>query len=71
MSTEESKKVDKEVSLTRRAALKAGWAVPIVLAVTLGTGNVFVHASPQNNSNSDFGIGGGASEGFTPPGPPF
>ena len=45
MSTEESKKVDKERSITRRAALKAGWAVPVILAIGLG-GNTFVHATP-------------------------
>ncbi len=44
MDTEESKKVDKEVSLTRRAAIKAGWAVPVILAIGLG-GNTFVHAT--------------------------
>ena len=31
MNTEESKKVEKEVSITRRAAIKAEWAVPIIL----------------------------------------
>ncbi len=49
MDTEESKKVDKEVSLTRRAALKAGWAVPIIVAIGLG-GNAFVHATPRGNT---------------------
>ncbi len=49
MSTEESKKVDKEVSLTRRAALKAGWAVPIIVAIGLG-GNTFVHATPRGKA---------------------
>lgn len=44
MSTEESKKTDNEVSLTRRAAIKAGWAVPVILAIGLG-GNTFVHAT--------------------------
>ncbi len=44
MSTEESKKVDKEASITRRAAIKAGWAVPIIVAIGLG-GNTFVHAT--------------------------
>jgi len=44
-STEESEKADKERSLTRRAVIKAGWMVPVILAVGLGTGNVFVHAS--------------------------
>ncbi len=48
MDTEESKKVDKEVSLTRRAALKAGWAVPVILAIGLGGRNAFVHASPNH-----------------------
>ncbi len=45
MSTDESKKTDSEVSLTRRALIKAGWAVPIILSVGLPVGNVFVHAS--------------------------
>ncbi len=45
MNTEESKKVvNKEVSITRRAAIKAGWAVPVILAIGLG-GNTFVHAT--------------------------
>ncbi len=44
MSTEESKKVEKEVSMTRRAAIKAGWAIPVILAIGLG-GNTFLHAS--------------------------
>jgi hypothetical protein len=45
MSTEESKKVDKELSITRRTALKAaGWAVPVIVAVGLG-GSTFVFAS--------------------------
>lgn len=44
VSTEESKKTDNEVSLTRRAAIKAGWAVPVILAIGLG-GNTFVHAT--------------------------
>ncbi len=52
MNTEESKKVDNEVSITRRAAIKAGWAVPVILAIGLGTGNVFVHASPRANSDA-------------------
>ena len=47
MNTEESKKVDNEVSITRRAAIKAGWAVPVILAIGLG-GNAFVHATPAN-----------------------
>lgn len=45
MSTEESRKKDKEVSITRRAAIKAGWAVPVILAVGLNAGNVFAQAS--------------------------
>ncbi len=49
MSTEESKKVDKEVTLTRRAAIKVGWAVPIILAIGLG-GNTFVHATYDPNN---------------------
>ncbi len=43
MSTE-SKRVGKETTLTRRAAIKAGWAVPVILAIGLG-GNAFVHAT--------------------------
>ncbi len=50
MITEENKNVDKEVSLTRRAALKAGWAVPVIVAIGLG-GNSFVHASGGNDNN--------------------
>ena len=56
MSTEESKKIDKEVSLTRRAAIKAGWAVPVILAIGLGGRNAFVHASPE------YGRGGKKSQ---------
>ncbi len=54
MNTEESKIVDKEVSITRRAAIKAGWAVPIILAIGL-RGNTFVHAS-GSPGNSAFGL---------------
>ncbi len=61
MNTEESKKVDKEVLITRRAAIKAGWAVPIILAIGLNTGNVFARASnngnPQNNGNGNSNSG--------------
>ncbi len=45
MSIEKGKKNDSEVSATRRAAIKAGWAVPIILSIGLPVGDVFVHAS--------------------------
>ncbi len=47
MSTDESKKTDSEVSLTRRALIKTAWAVPVILSVGLPVGNVFVHASTR------------------------
>ncbi len=51
MSTEKSEKNDREVSLTRRTVIKtAAWTVPVVLAVGLLPGNVFVQASPQNDT---------------------
>ena len=45
MSSDKSKKTDSEVSYTRRALIKAGWAIPIILSIGLPVGNVFVHAS--------------------------
>ncbi len=45
MSTDKSEKTDREVSLTRRAVIKAGWAVPVILSIGLPVGDVFVHAS--------------------------
>ncbi len=46
MSNDKSKKTDSEVSLTRRTVIKtAAWIVPVILAVQLPKGNVFVHAS--------------------------
>ena len=48
-STEEGEKVEMERSITRRAAIKAGWAVPVILAIGLG-GNAFVHATPTSTS---------------------
>ncbi len=45
MSSDKSKKTDGEVSYTRRALIKAGWAIPIILSIGLPVGNVFVHAS--------------------------
>ncbi len=65
MDTEESKKVDKEVSLTRRAAIKAGWAVPVILAIGLG-GNTFVHAT--GNAYAYGENGGGHAYGKSKPG---
>ncbi len=62
MNTEESKKVEKEVSITRRAAIKAGWAVPIILAIGLG-GNTFVHATGQNDFGTNQGNSGGVPGG--------
>ncbi len=50
MNTEDSKKVGKETTLTRRAAIKAGWAVPVILAIGLG-GNAFVHATPTGRGS--------------------
>jgi hypothetical protein len=63
MSTEEGEKLDKEVTLTRRAAIKAGWAVPIILAIGLG-GNAFVHATSSKRSRGRVrSIGGGIGGG--------
>ena len=45
MSNDKSKKTDSEVCHTRRALIKAGWAIPIILSIGLPVGNVFVHAS--------------------------
>ncbi len=51
MSNDKSKKTDSEVSLTRRALIKAGWAVPIILSIALPVGNVFVHATTGGKSS--------------------
>ncbi len=41
-----NKKTDRETSLTRRAVIKAGWAVPVIVSIgLLSTGNVFARAS--------------------------
>ncbi len=45
MSNDKSKKTDSEVCHTRRALIKAGWAVPIILSIGLPVGNVFANAS--------------------------
>ncbi len=47
----ESKKAGKETTLTRRAAIKAGWAVPVIFAIGLG-GNAFVHATPTGRGST-------------------
>ncbi len=51
MSSDKSKKTDSEVSYTRRALIKAGWAIPIILSIGLPVGNVFVHASTVQEMN--------------------
>ncbi len=53
MSNDKSKKTDSEVCHTRRALIKAGWAVPIILSIGLPVGNVFVHASSGNRGRSN------------------
>jgi hypothetical protein len=59
MSNDKSKKTDSEVSLTRRTVIKtAAWIVPVILAVQLPKGNVFVHASTGGQSLPDSGGGG-------------
>ena len=40
-----TEKTDRETSLTRRAVIKAGWVVPVILAIGLPAGNVFSQAS--------------------------
>ncbi len=58
MSTDKSEKTEKtdhEVSLTRRALIKAGWAVPVILSIGLPVGNVFVHASTGRGSSGSSG----------------
>ena len=56
MSNDKSKKTDSEVSHTRRALIKAGWAVPIILSIGLPVGNVFAQASPQNHTPNNLGF---------------
>lgn len=58
MSTEKSEKTDHEVSLTRRALIKAGWAVPVILSIGLPVGNVFVHASTGGRTKPGGGDSG-------------
>ncbi len=41
----EEKKTKNEVSVTRRALIKAGWAVPVILAIGLPNGDVFAKSS--------------------------
>ncbi len=64
MSTEESKKNDKEVSLTRRALIKAGWAVPIILSIALPVGDVFVHATGVDGRGRARERAGGRYRGY-------
>jgi hypothetical protein len=65
MSTDKGKKTDREVSLTRRALIKAGWAVPVILSIGLPIGNVFVHASTgRRSSSSNFGSRGNRQSGL-------
>ncbi len=64
MSTDKSKKTDNEVSLTRRALIKAGWAIPVILSIGLPTGDVFAKSSMGRGYGQDKrnrGIGHGAS----------
>jgi len=55
MSNDKSKKTDSEVCHTRRALIKAGWAIPIILSIGLPVGNVFVHASPGGQTTPSSG----------------
>ncbi len=55
MSTEKSEKTeknDREASLTRRALIKAGWAIPVILSIGLPVGDVFVHATTGGSGNN-------------------
>ena len=45
----EEKKTKNEVSVTRRAAIKAGWAIPVILSIGLSAGDVFAKASNSGN----------------------
>jgi hypothetical protein len=61
MSTDKNEKTDHEVSLTRRALIKAGWAIPVILSIGLPTGDVFAKSSRgigigQSKPNSGTGI---------------
>ena len=40
-----TEKTDRETSITRRAVIKAGWAVPVILAIGLPNGDVFAKSS--------------------------
>ncbi len=40
-----TEKTDRETSLTRRAVIKAGWAVPVILSMGLSAGNIFAQGS--------------------------
>ncbi len=56
MSTDEGKKAkknDREASLTRRALIKAGWAIPVILSIGLPVGDDFVHATTSGDRRND------------------
>ena len=55
MSNDKSKKTDSKVCHTRRALIKAGWAIPIILSIGLPVGNVFVHASTSGQTTPSSG----------------
>ncbi len=62
MSTDKNEKTDHEVSLTRRALIKAGWTVPVILAIGLPSGDVFAkssrgHGHGQSKPNRGHGHG--------------
>ncbi len=64
--SEKTEKTDRETSLTRRAVIKAGWAVPVILAIGLPNGNVFAKSSNgkgygQYKPNNGHGGGHGIS----------
>ena len=52
MSTEESKKVEKEELFTRRAALKAGWGSAGYCSNRTGWKMYYVHASGRGNGKA-------------------
>ncbi len=59
----ETEHASREASFTRRTVIKtAAWIIPVILAVQLPPGDVFVHAS-SNQSSSVEGGGSGGSGG--------
>ncbi len=50
----ETKHASREASFTRRAVIKAGWIVPVILAVGLPPGDVFAQSSPQGSGTTSY-----------------